>query len=169
VPWLRRLVSSLLQRRAGFDLRAAHVRCGGQVALGLGLWWTEWHRDWVCGGQVALGLDWVSSSTSGSPCEYHSNSALYSSLSTRCSYQKGKREKTGKLPKRQRSFANRVALDRNVSLNDQSQEAETPDNSTLQNKTVPTANVAYKNWCRRWRRHSALQNIRTVAVGGKVQ
>ena len=41
-------------------------------------------------------------------------------------------------------------------------------NNTLQNKTLPTANVAYTNWCRRWR-HSALQYVRTVAVGGQVQ
>jgi hypothetical protein len=67
----RRLVSSLLQRRAEFDLRAAHVRSVVD--------------------KVALGLDCVSSSTSGSLCQHHSgslsqhhsNSAPFSS--TRCS------------------------------------------------------------------------------------
>ena len=45
VPWLGRLVSSLLQRRAWFDLRAAHVRfVVDKVALGLGLGFFKYFR-----------------------------------------------------------------------------------------------------------------------------
>ena len=126
----------------------------------------------ICGGQVALRLDWVSSSTVRSGRQRHSSGAPCSSLSTSCSYQKGKRKKTGKLSKGQWSFANRIALDRNVPYPvfkcSGSRSRDARHNSTLQNNTVPTANVAYKNWCIRWR-PSALQNILTVAVGGQVQ
>jgi hypothetical protein len=66
----------------------------------------------ICGG-TGTGF---SSSTSGFPCEYHFNSAPDSSSFTCCSYQKVKPAKTGKLPKRQCSFGNRGAFDRNVLL-----------------------------------------------------
>jgi len=47
----------------------------------------------ICGTETGF-----SPSTSALPCQYHSTSAAYSSSSTRCSYQKDKRTKTGNIP-----------------------------------------------------------------------
>jgi hypothetical protein len=91
--------------------------CGGHSGTGTGLWWTEWHWDRFVVDTVALGQvgggqkrkrHWdrfvvdratpgtgSSPSTSDFPCQYRSNNAAYSSLSTRYSYQKGKRAKLG--------------------------------------------------------------------------
>jgi len=92
----------------------------------------------VCGGHVALGLDWISPSTFGSPRQYHSNSAQYSSLSISCSYWKVERKKTKKLSKGQWSFTNRIALGRNVLYPifkcSGSRSRDARHNSTLQNK-----------------------------------
>ena len=47
----------------------------------------------TCGSETGF-----SPSTSALPCQCHSTSAAYLSSSTRCSYQKDKRTKTGNLP-----------------------------------------------------------------------
>jgi hypothetical protein len=83
----------------------------------------------ICGGEVALGLDWVSS-TSRSPCQYHSNSAPHSSLPHVALTRRIKRRRLG-------SFQKGNALSQigwhwtetccTLSLHDQGQEAETPD------------------------------------------
>jgi hypothetical protein len=90
VPWIRRLVVRLLQRRPVIDSISAYVRVMVvKVAMG----------------QISLRELWF-------PCQYHSTNASYSALSTCCAYQKEKRAKAGNLPER-RSFGNRGALDMN--------------------------------------------------------
>ena len=64
----------------------------------------------TCGAQSAAGTG-VSPTTLGFPCHYHSTDAPLSSSSTRCSYQKDKRAKPGKLPK---NYALSETLDRAV-------------------------------------------------------
>jgi hypothetical protein len=62
------------------------------------------------GGQSVTETDF-SLRLSVSPRHYHSTSAPYPSLSTCCSYQKDKKDKTGERVKKQCYFGNRGALD----------------------------------------------------------
>ena len=78
VPWLRRLVTGLSQRRLGFDPRP--VRVGFVV-------------EKVAQGRVFLRVFRVF------PYQYHSTNSPYPSSGTCCSYQKDKRAKTRSLPK----------------------------------------------------------------------
>jgi len=65
--------------------------------------------------------------TSVLTCYYHSTNAVYSSSSAFCSYQKDKRAKHGKLPKKESFFENRGSLDREVISLFSSLTLETPN------------------------------------------
>jgi hypothetical protein len=87
-PRLWRLVTSLSQRRSGFDPRPGNVR--SVVAKWL---WTS-----------------TSSRSSAFPYQYLSNNVTYSSAATCFSYEKDKGVKPGNIPQKQRSFVKQKAL-----------------------------------------------------------
>jgi len=77
--WLIIIFGSLAWQRGGL--------CSNQSQSVWELWWTKW--QW----------DGVSPITSVSPCQYNSTKAPYWSSSTRLSYQKHKRPKSGDFPR----------------------------------------------------------------------